>query len=274
MGTGQGTPPDIPEELHILAGEYVLGVLDAAEMRAVRRRAREDAALGAAIADWERRLAPLGDMLTPRAPPPALWDRLERSIAELPPEADWAERPELRALPSLPRPVDPPRAAEVTPLVPRRGRAPRPRRVWPWQFATAASLALAAALALPLLVPAVAVRLHLAPPEQYAALVPTGSQTGGSFLALAQPGGAVVLTALATVQVPAGHDLELWILRPGETTPGSLGVLPAGGRDLRLPSMPPDGTQLMISLEPPGGSPTGAPSGPVLYAGALARMAI
>ena len=72
-----GTGPEIPEELHILAGEYVLGALDAAEMRAVRGRARTDAALAAAIAAWERRLAPLAGVVAPQAPPPALWDRLD-----------------------------------------------------------------------------------------------------------------------------------------------------------------------------------------------------
>jgi len=29
---------------------------------------------------------------------------------------------------------------------------------------------------------------------------------------------------------------------------------------------------LAVSLEPPGGSPTGAPTGPVLYSGSIERM--
>jgi anti-sigma-K factor RskA len=33
--------------------------------------------------------------------------------------------------------------------------------------------------------------------------------------------------------------------------------------------MPANGTQLLISLEPLGGSPSGAPTGPVVYAGML-----
>ena len=90
-------------------------------------------------------------------------------------------------------------------------------------------------------------------------------------MAAAQPDGSVVLTARGTRRGAArDRDLELWILPPGAKGVASLGVLPVTGRTLRLPSMPPTGTQLLISLEPRGGSPTGQPTGPVLYAGTLA----
>ena len=282
MTATQGGPPEIPDELHILAGEYVLGALDDAEMRAVRRRAKQDAALEAAIAGWERRLSPLAVVVPPAPPPEALWARLERAIAvvsddDLPAERTApAARPATlpRPLSGLPRPADRTPSAEVTPLVPRHRAMPSPRRVWPWQFATVASLALAAGIAAVALVPSVALRLHLAPPpSRFAALMPADSHTPG-FLAAAQPDGSVVLTALSPVSVPPGHDLELWILRPGDTAPASLGVLPPGGRRVLLASLPPDGTKLMVSLEPPGGSPTGAPTGPVLYAGALEQRAL
>jgi hypothetical protein len=54
-----GTPGQIPEELHVLAGEYVLGALDAGEMRAVRQQATLIPMLATAIEGWERRLAPM-----------------------------------------------------------------------------------------------------------------------------------------------------------------------------------------------------------------------
>ena len=66
------------------------------------------------------------------------------------------------------------------------------------------------------------------------------------------------------------HDLELWALAAGETRPHSLGVLPAAGRRL-IAALPP-GTQLLVSLEPRGGSPTGQPTGPVLYGGRLTEV--
>lgn len=261
-------PRDIPEEQQALAGEYVIGALDADAMRAVRVQARGDAALDAAIAGWERRLAPLAGLVDPVPPPEALWRRLNDSIASEDVAADRSEA-------SARRPV-----TGMAPLVPRRPAAARKPaapaaagrgRVLPWQLATAGSLALAAALALALVRPDL-VGLDRRPPPLpvIAALMPTDMRAPG-FLAEARADGVVVLSALAPISVPAGHDLELWILRPGETAPAPLGVLPAGGARVTLKAMPPDGTQMMVSLEPPGGSPTGRPTGPVLYAGAFVR---
>ena len=117
-----GRSHDIPEEVQVLAGEYVLGALDEAEMRAVRRRAADDPVLAAAIAAWEQQLAPLADAVLPMAPPEALWARIAAAVAPLPQEA--AERPALHA------PAEPlvPGARHVRPP-----RAAPPRRVWPWQ---------------------------------------------------------------------------------------------------------------------------------------------
>jgi hypothetical protein len=63
---------------------------------------------------------------------------------------------------------------------------------------------------------------------------------------------------------------ELWALSKGATIPVSLGVLPADGRLVRAQAQDhrPD-TQLLISLEPKGGSPSGLPTGPVVYGGKL-----
>lgn len=59
-----------------------------------------------------------------------------------------------------------------------------------------------------------------------------------------------------------GRDYELWLIAPG-AAPQSLGLL--RGPALRLTrAAPPAGWVLAVSLEPLGGSPTGAPTGPVL----------
>jgi anti-sigma-K factor RskA len=249
----EASPPrEIPEEVQVLAGEYVLGVLDMAERRAVRRRA-----IAAAITGWEQRLAPLAGMAPPVAPPAALWERIERGVAPLPLEsADPPHLPPLRA----------PAERLGAPLHATRA-LPSRRRVWPWQLATAASLALAAALALVAYLPGPA------GPQEMAVLMPSGSAAPG-FMAKVQPDGALVVKAMAPGPVPPGRDMELWMLPKGATTPVSLGVLPASGRTMMLPAMPKPGSQLMISLEPQGGSPTGAPTGPVLYAGTIATVSL
>ncbi len=246
---------DIPEEIQVLAGEYVLGALDAGEMRAVRRRAAVDPPLADAIAAWERRLTPLAEAVAPAAPPAALWARIEAAVAPLAEES--TEHASLHV----------PAERLVPPARPLRPVRPPPRRrVWPWQAATGLSLALAAALA-------AFIVLRPAPPVEMATLTPPNGTASG-FLAQARPDGSVVLTALASAQVPADRDLELWILPKGETVPKSLGVLPPGGRRVVLPAAPAPGTQMMVSLEPKGGSRTGAPTGPVLYAGAFGPQSL
>ena len=72
---------------------------------------------------------------------------------------------------------------------------------------------------------------------------------------------------------PAGSDYELWALPKGGA-PVSLGVLPAAGglsRTLTPTQMQAllHSTQVAVSIEPLGGSPTGQPTGDVLYVAAL-----
>jgi anti-sigma-K factor RskA len=91
------------------------------------------------------------------------------------------------------------------------------------------------------------------------------------FLAETQPDGSILVRPLSHVAVESGKDLELWALPAGATRPVSLGVLPAIGK--HVPGeLAKASTQLLVSLEPQGGSPTGLPTGPVLYAGTLTRV--
>lgn len=226
---------DEDPDLDTLAGEYVLGVLEETDRRGVRLRARQEPELADAIAAWEQRLAPMAELLTPIAPPPALWARIAAAIEAAPPD--------IVAMP-------PPRAVAA---------APR-RRGWGWPLATAASLALAAGLA------AFVVLKPPSGPVRVAALAPINAPAP-AFVAQAQADGTVTLAAVSPQDVPAGKDLELWVLAPGAQKVASLGLLPKGGRTLQLSAPPATGTQFLISLEPQGGSTTGQPTGPVLYGG-------
>jgi anti-sigma-K factor RskA len=73
-----------PEERDALAGEYVLGTLEAREAEAVERVMARDAEMRAAVAAWEARLSPLMALSPPEAPPPALWQRIEDSLSDAP----------------------------------------------------------------------------------------------------------------------------------------------------------------------------------------------
>ena len=65
-------------ERSLLAGEYVLGTLDAAARREID--AGNDAGLRREIEIWEERLAPLALKLAPVAPRPMVWLNLAHAI--------------------------------------------------------------------------------------------------------------------------------------------------------------------------------------------------
>jgi len=69
------------EDRDLLAGEYVLGVLDPGDAASARLRAEADPALQAAIGAWQTRLAPMAAMLEPAEVPPLLWERIAADMA-------------------------------------------------------------------------------------------------------------------------------------------------------------------------------------------------
>ncbi len=237
------------EDFDLLAAIYVLGVLDADEARAVEELATRDPEVARSVEDWRNRLAPLAALVPPATPPAELWSRIEASLGQ----------------------VETGAAAEASPPVPSAqpiaGFEPL-RRAWRslalWRTA-AAGFALAAAYAVFLL-------FSQPEPTLYAAaLAPTGGPAP-VFLAEIETDGSLQVRPLTQVQVAAGRDLELWALPEGAKAPISLGVLPAMGRRLPARQAFRGPVQFLVSLEPTGGSPSGQPTGPVLYGGALKRL--
>jgi len=225
-----------PHDGNLIAAEYVLGVLGAAERREVERRLAREPALASEVALWEERLSGLTDAVAPVAPPDAVWSRIERAI----------------------------------------GAVTRPPSVWQsltfWRSLAIASATLAAASI------AALAYIGFVP----GAHVPLMATLGGSA---GQPNfvASVTATGNALVIVPAAlltndpRTYELWLIPTGETRPRSLGLIQPGHPiRLEIPAdlagrVTPDAT-LAVSLEPPGGSPTGLPTGPVIAAGKLTNM--
>ena len=219
-----------------LAAEYVVGTLNQAESEAARARAETDSGFAAELRDWEQRLFPLTALALPVEPPTVLWARIERSNAD--------------ASPARAAAADTPRAANDN-------------TVRFWRAATFAALAVAASLG------AFIVVRPQAPPLSFAVLAPTGV-AAPMLVAFGGTDGGFALRPSDAIPVAADRDLQLWSLPAGATRPVSLGILPAGGKQL-----PPGialGTKLLVSLEPKGGSPTGQPTGPVVYGGTLQRL--
>lgn len=233
-------PPD-EDGRAALAGEYVLGTLDARTTKSVEAALAQDPGFAALVADWERRLAPLSALAMPEAPPPGLWERIEQQIA--------------------PTPAPRPQATK---------RAPTFQWVWRvWALAATAAVLLLAFL--PLMQrkdEPVMTTVLLADANQTAWQASVDPQGSIQLAALSSPGGAAVDTA------PAGHDLQLWALAPGEKTPVSLGLVPRGQHALRIATpqvKPVPGMLILISLEPPGGAPGALPTGPVVFVGRLSQ---
>lgn len=130
--------------------------------------------------------------------------------------------------------------------------AARPARGTLWRWL--AGMAVAASLV-------VAVLATLVPPR--GALVATLA-TGDARLAYAVEsfGGTLRVTRVAGVPAVAGQVHELWVIAPG-AAPVSLGLLEDDPLTVRYP-VPPAGWTLAVSVEPAGGSTTGAPTGPVI----------
>jgi anti-sigma-K factor RskA len=227
--------PDDPTERDILAAEYVLGTLEARQAGAVARALQGDANLRGAVAIWEARLAPLTSLAVPEAPPPDLWARIEATL----PVARGA-------------------------VAPGRARASASSGMgWLWRGWAVGASAAAAGLA------AFVVLRPVPPPPLMTVLLTSFDQP--AWLVEADPGGAIRLASLNTQPVQPDRVLQLWALPQGATVPTSLGLIPAGGQVTVTPATirPEPNMLIEITLEPPGGSPTGRPTGPIQFIGRL-----
>lgn len=242
---------DDPQEQDLLAAEYVLGVLTPQQARALEVLALHDQTIADSILAWQNRLAPLAEAVPPQEPPAVLWRRL--ALATGIKEQDEYDDDE-------------------EPARPRRGPPGLFGRPNFWRATTLVGTAIAASLAFLLVQPIARVPLPApAPvpqgPRELAVLSPAGGPAA-AYIVLVSPDGRAAVLSVGTIQPPSGKSFELWALREGTTTPVSLGVLPVTGQR-PIPLQGPAGTQLLISLEPQGGSPTGLPTGAVVYSGKL-----
>lgn len=104
------------------------------------------------------------------------------------------------------------------------------------------------------------------------------ADAGGQALwqvAFAADGEHIEVTVIGDFRHPGSRSLELWALPP-DAAPVSLGLMPAEGStqlaiDDRQRAALGIAANVAVSDEPLGGSPTGAPTGPVLFVAPLAR---
>jgi anti-sigma-K factor RskA len=221
-----------------LAAQYVAGTLRGAARRRFEALLPSHPALLRAVRDWQDRLMPLTTALPPETPSPAVWRAIETRLWPAPAAQPWWQRLALwRAL---------------------------------------SGTAVAAVLALLVLVnqpeapqaPVVVVLQSTGTP------VPGGVAAGGVVASFSADGRALVARPLTPVSMQADRVLELW-WAPAQGAPKSLGLIKADGTTVLSRGQLPGGLRgsgidhMAVSVEPPGGSPTGQPTGPVVFYGKL-----
>ena len=235
-----------PDERDMLAAEYVLGTLDAAERASVAAQLGADTELARAVSGWEDRLSPLVDGV-PEVAPPA------DAFAGIAARVFGAAPPSYFSGPS----------ATVVALR---------RRVRRWQAATAGFALLAASL-----LAWVAVRGAAPAPagQRFTAVLQRDAGAPTMLVEVDIATRRLTVRPLAAA-APAGHAYELWIIAPALGAPRSLGLVPGGGdaRDALKPFDPAvitDATYA-VTVEAPGGSPTGRPTTAPVLSGKLSPV--
>jgi anti-sigma-K factor RskA len=230
--------PDRRARLEEIAAQYALGTLRGPARARFARAMRTDPVVGDVAREWENRFAALAGALHGVTPPPRVWTAI-------------ASRLGLSA-------------------------ASRPAASW-WQglgfWRSFALASFAAAVVLSILT----LTGPPAAPTERVVVVLAGADARPALIATGARGDPVLtLKPVADVSPGAGRTFELWAL-PDGAAPRSLGVIPQGGV-IRLPLSQPARDlldrvpTLAVSLEPAGGSPTGQPTGPVLYTGRVERF--
>lgn len=223
---------DKPELIERLASEYVLGTLSGAARRRFQQLLQAYIPARRAVVRWEGRLLELAMRLPPVVPSMQVWDRIKSRIGE---------------------PVQRPSA---------------PARHGLWKALAAGLAAVSIGLLTLLITREPELRVERLTPQHTSIIT---DQKAALWSVDVFPGtGQLRVRAVQPIAVAADRSLELWMLPDAGTPPVSLGLLPTSG-EITLPlnaaaaAVLVETSTFAVSLEPSGGSPTGAPTGPVLY---------
>ena len=235
---------DRPELADLLAADYLTGGMSAAARRRFESLIQTHTGIQTATQHWHNRL---DAGLLPDDAPAAVWAGVRSRTGAA---------------------GDGVRGADVAPLQRTRGWAKHT-----WQAMTLGLGVLAASLLVSLLM----VVQHAGPGTPTAAqmaAVLKGPDGHGAVLTVHHD--RLVLTAVGPTATPRDKSFELWML-PKQGRPQAVGLVQLRSSDtLNLPAPAllalAQAKGFAISLEPAGGSPTGQPTGPVIYVGAVVAM--
>lgn len=217
------------ERIEMLAAEYVLGTLQGGARRRFEQWMMESGQVRQEVWYWEQRLSELADPVPEEDPRALVWKRIEHRLWPAPTTESMGSR--IMAW------------------------------LWPgWSLmATATALVLAVML----------VQQPDTKPGLAGAIVQENINDPLWLISETPSDRGLRLLPVAASSPEAGKDYELWVV-PEEGQPLSLGVMKLGNvyrvtlDDAARDALSRSRT-LAISLEPEGGSPTGAPTGPILH---------
>jgi anti-sigma-K factor RskA len=223
------------------AAEYALGTLDAGERAVLAARRLREPDLDEAIRAWEARLAPLAEAAGPIDPPRDLLPAIEARIRAAPP-------------------ASPPSGAVVA----------LRRSLSRWRAAAIAASIIAGALAVGLIGRETT---REAVPHEYVAILQKDAASPAFAITVNLDTLEFTVRPVAAT-APPGKAYELWLIEPKIGAPQSLGVIAADSATRRANlagydrGVVEDATYA-VTVEPPGGSPDGKPSGPPVFVGKL-----
>ena len=233
-----------PPSDDVLAGEFVLGVLDATQRRELQSRLGTDRAFAQHVEEWERHFAPLLTNIEPVEPPAQIWTGICRRLGWVEPQAPsgfW-------------------------------------QRLGFWRAATVLSTVVAIAA-----IVFAMEHLNTLPPQVALQQVESGARpvtplthddgTPGWLAFVDTARGTVLMVPVPAAPNPQGRVPELWLIPAGQA-PRSLGAVSVS--QSHTVTVPPDargalvaGSVLAITLEPAVGIPHAAPTGAIIAKGTI-----
>jgi anti-sigma-K factor RskA len=268
------------EDHIVLAAEYALGTLDAEERARAEAMMFTDEDFMAMVEMWERQLGVLSQMVGSTEPRAEVWERIRAAIgqagSQLPPAMPQASPS------SANRPATDP-VSRTSSVVQFRAQARRWRGVA--AVMTAVAAALVAVVATQISRPDLLPESLRAKPGVQVAQAPAAN--AAQYVAILQKDGnapAFILTVdnatknftvrKVGAQPAPGKSYELWLVSDTLQAPRSLGVI--GGEEFtaRAALAAYDANTInqatyAVTVEPEGGSPTGAATGPIVFTGKL-----
>jgi anti-sigma-K factor RskA len=218
------------------AAEYALGTLAAAERATLAARRLREPELDEAIRAWEARLAPLGE-----------------AAPEIEPPRDFLPAIEARIRGAAP--------ANPAVLTLRRSLAR-------WRAAAIAASVIAGVLAIGFVAREMT---RQSVPREYVAILQKDAASPAIEVTVNLDTQELSVRPVEA-RAPPGKSYELWIIDAKLGAPRSLGVIGEASRAASLSGYDPAVLQsatYAVTVEPPGGSPDGKPSGPPAFVGKL-----